>query len=201
MFFFSSLYVEYQGSSYCVNYCYPVNISSKDRTLSNGSCVPSGMKASFIRKKKRAMSGSPSGVIRQNWNDTEKISMAPAQGWHAQIEKCNTIFFYLRNGWQYHICLFYFHASENLVSNFLMKIVEPFSKKLFDLGVCIMLSLRCIRKNFCLTRQNKNFFFALSSVFSLCYYSKHKYLRCRRIVPWPLVPSIVLWPMIPRMVL
>ena len=28
----------------------------------------------------------PSGVIRKNWNDTEKISMAPAQGWHAQIE-------------------------------------------------------------------------------------------------------------------
>ena len=30
--------------------------------------------------------GTPSGVIRKNWNDTEKISMAPAQGWHAQIE-------------------------------------------------------------------------------------------------------------------
>ena len=28
----------------------------------------------------------PYGVIRKNWNDTEKISMAPAQGWHAQIE-------------------------------------------------------------------------------------------------------------------
>ena len=26
------------------------------------------------------------GDIRKNWNDTEKISMAPAQGWHAQIE-------------------------------------------------------------------------------------------------------------------
>ena len=24
--------------------------------------------------------GFPSGIIRQNWNDTEKISMAPAQG-------------------------------------------------------------------------------------------------------------------------
>jgi hypothetical protein len=32
--------------------------------------------------------GFPSGIIRQSWNDTEKISMAPAQGWHAQIEKC-----------------------------------------------------------------------------------------------------------------
>ena len=33
--------------------------------------------------------GFPSGIIRYNWNDTEKISMAPtAQGWHAQIEKC-----------------------------------------------------------------------------------------------------------------
>ena len=31
--------------------------------------------------------GFPSGIICQNWNDTEKISMAPAQGWHAQIEK------------------------------------------------------------------------------------------------------------------
>ena len=25
-------------------------------------------------------------VVWKNWNDTEKISMAPAQGWHAQIE-------------------------------------------------------------------------------------------------------------------
>ena len=24
--------------------------------------------------------GFPSGIIRSNWNDTEKISMAPAQG-------------------------------------------------------------------------------------------------------------------------
>ena len=30
--------------------------------------------------------GFLSGIIRQNWNDTEKISMAPAQGWHAQVE-------------------------------------------------------------------------------------------------------------------
>ena len=28
--------------------------------------------------------GFLSGIIRQNWNDTEKISMAPAQGWHAK---------------------------------------------------------------------------------------------------------------------
>ena len=32
--------------------------------------------------------GFPSGIIRYNWNDTEMISMALAQGWHAQIEKC-----------------------------------------------------------------------------------------------------------------
>ena len=32
--------------------------------------------------------GFPSGILRQNWNDAEKISMAPAQGWHAHIEKC-----------------------------------------------------------------------------------------------------------------
>ena len=25
-------------------------------------------------------SGFPSGIIRENWNDTENISMAPAQG-------------------------------------------------------------------------------------------------------------------------
>ena len=25
---------------------------------------------------------------RSNWNDTEKISMAPVQGWHPHIEKC-----------------------------------------------------------------------------------------------------------------
>ena len=37
--------------------------------------------------------GFPSGIIRKNWNDAEKISMAPAQGWHAQIEKCNTCAF------------------------------------------------------------------------------------------------------------
>ena len=32
--------------------------------------------------------GSPSGIVRSNWNDTEKISVAPAQGRRAQIEKC-----------------------------------------------------------------------------------------------------------------
>ena len=31
--------------------------------------------------------GFLSGIIRQNWNDTEKISMAPAQGRHAQVQK------------------------------------------------------------------------------------------------------------------
>ena len=35
--------------------------------------------------------GFPSGIIRKNWNDTEKISMAPAQGWQAQIEKCKQL--------------------------------------------------------------------------------------------------------------
>ena len=30
----------------------------------------------------------PSGIIGQTWNSTEKISMAPAQGWHAHIERC-----------------------------------------------------------------------------------------------------------------
>ena len=29
----------------------------------------------------------PSGIIRLNWNDAEKISVAPAQGWHSHIEK------------------------------------------------------------------------------------------------------------------
>ena len=37
--------------------------------------------------------GFPSGIIRYNWNDTEKFSMAPAQGWHAQIEKCKHYFY------------------------------------------------------------------------------------------------------------
>ena len=32
--------------------------------------------------------GFPSGIIRYNLNDTENISVAPAQGWRAQIEKC-----------------------------------------------------------------------------------------------------------------
>ena len=31
--------------------------------------------------------GFPSGIIRSHWNDAEKISVAPAQGCHAQIEK------------------------------------------------------------------------------------------------------------------
>ena len=34
----------------------------------------------------------PFGVIRKNWNDTEKISMAPAQGWHALIENVSLFF-------------------------------------------------------------------------------------------------------------
>ena len=36
----------------------------------------------IILKQKHLPShhGFPSGIIRQNWNDTEKISMAPAQG-------------------------------------------------------------------------------------------------------------------------
>ena len=40
------------------------------------------------RPKVQGHLGFPSGIIRYDWNDTEKISMAPAQGWHAQIEKC-----------------------------------------------------------------------------------------------------------------
>ena len=32
--------------------------------------------------------GFPSGIIRLNWNGTESRSVAPAQGWHAQVEKC-----------------------------------------------------------------------------------------------------------------
>ena len=36
----------------------------------------------------------PLGAIRKNWNDTEKISMAPAQGWHAQIENVSLFFFF-----------------------------------------------------------------------------------------------------------
>ena len=36
--------------------------------------------------------GFPSGIIRLTWNDTEKISMAPAQGWHSHIEKCKHVF-------------------------------------------------------------------------------------------------------------
>ena len=32
--------------------------------------------------------GSPPGIIRKHWNDTEKIGMPPAQGRHAQMEKC-----------------------------------------------------------------------------------------------------------------
>ena len=42
-------------------------------------------------------SGFPSGIIRSNWNDTEKISMAPAQGWHAKIQKC--MYFWLAFPW------------------------------------------------------------------------------------------------------
>ena len=30
--------------------------------------------------KRRHTAGFPSGIIRYNWNDTEKFSMAPAQG-------------------------------------------------------------------------------------------------------------------------
>lgn len=32
----------------------------------------------------------PSGDIRKNWNNTEKISMAPAQGWHAFQSGCSS---------------------------------------------------------------------------------------------------------------
>ena len=39
----------------------------------------------------------PFGVIRKNWNDTEKISMAPAQGWHAQIENVSLFFLLWQN--------------------------------------------------------------------------------------------------------
>ena len=35
----------------------------------------------FDKRMRRA------NFIRLNWNDTEKISISPAQGWHAQIEK------------------------------------------------------------------------------------------------------------------
>ena len=38
--------------------------------------------------EKTTIEGFPSGVIRESWNDAEKISMALAQGRHAQIEKC-----------------------------------------------------------------------------------------------------------------
>ena len=31
--------------------------------------------------------GSPPGAVRENWKDAEKISMAPAQGRRAHIEK------------------------------------------------------------------------------------------------------------------
>ena len=44
------------------------------------------------------ISGWQSGP--ENWNDTEKIIMAPAQGWHTQIEKCNQ-FFCMTRGAQY----------------------------------------------------------------------------------------------------
>ena len=36
--------------------------------------------------------GLPSRIIRQNWDVTEKICTAPAQGRHPQIEKCNHFF-------------------------------------------------------------------------------------------------------------
>ena len=39
------------------------------------------------------LSLEPLGAIRKNWNDTEKISMAPAQGWHAQIENVSLFLF------------------------------------------------------------------------------------------------------------
>ena len=50
-------------------------------------------------------------VIRKNWNDTEKISMAPAQGWHAQIENVllflGAVFFDVRKI----PCLYMWHTS------------------------------------------------------------------------------------------
>ena len=39
-----------------------------------------------VNRKQKQLKLEPFGVIRKNLNDTEKISMAPAQGWHAQIE-------------------------------------------------------------------------------------------------------------------
>ena len=41
--------------------------------------------------------GFPSVIIRENWNDTENISMAPAQGWHAHIEKCKQFRCHVQN--------------------------------------------------------------------------------------------------------
>ena len=38
------------------------------------------LKQQMISYSIKRRAGFPSGIIRQNWNDTEKISMAPAQG-------------------------------------------------------------------------------------------------------------------------
>ena len=34
---------------------------------------------------------TPSWIIRSNWNDAEKISIAPVQGSRAQTEKCQLL--------------------------------------------------------------------------------------------------------------
>ena len=48
--------------------------------------------------KKVVELGFPSGIICSHWNDTEKISMAPAQGRHAQIEKRKQFVCYVQKG-------------------------------------------------------------------------------------------------------
>ena len=48
------------------------------------------------RQNTTGLSGFPSGIIRENWNGTEKISMAPAQGRDAQLEKCKHYLCYLQ---------------------------------------------------------------------------------------------------------
>ena len=45
----------------------------------------------FHPDQKDSSVGFPSGIILSNWNDTENIRKAPAQGWHAQMEKCKQL--------------------------------------------------------------------------------------------------------------
>ena len=53
-----------------------------------------------------AADGFPSGIVRWNWNDTEKISTAPAQGWHAQIGKCKRFYQHPRPTlWMRSVCI------------------------------------------------------------------------------------------------